>query len=363
MPFLLLRLTMQNQPFKTIEEVGIPEFKRQMSRFNGFHGHNEIKQDSREPQKSEALQNEAVPHHLVPPGSEWMFQSSKLLMEGVHFDPAYTPLKHLGYKSVVAGVSSLVASAVSPSEAVISFGIPNKYSLQMILELLEGADHICKEMRVNLRTADVTASHQRLVLSVHAIGFGKPEHVLVTNKPAIHDAVCVTGDLGGAIAGLRILLREKQFWMENPSQQFQPDLSEYEYVVGRQLHPSNPVAFLDALKKTGIMPSAMVSVSEGLVPSLKELLEQTSASINIYSPSIPVALETRSVANEMEEDVDKYAFYGGEDYEYVFTLPQDRVSDLEQVFGDIRVIGELTDGEPGIIIHTGEGEEIKFKKH
>ena len=111
------------------------------------------------------------------------------------------------------------------------------------------------------------------------------------------------------------------------------------------------------------MPSAMVSVSEGLVPSLKELLEQTSASINIYSPSIPVALETRSVANEMEEDVDKYAFYGGEDYEYVFTLPQDRVSDLEQVFGDIRVIGELTDGEPGIIIHTGEGEEIKFKKH
>ena len=381
-----------NEPlFQTIQEIGVDELRKRLSALSGSETGNqpgrEISGKSGDQPGGEiGRETGSQPGNwpdiytsttsLIPPEYHTIYSASRLFMEGVHFDPVYTPFPLLGVKMLVASMAPLVARQVVPSQVVISVAVPNKYSVQMIEELFIGIDRECKNMGIGLQCGDVTASHQHLIVAVHCSGFSPAQE----NKPDANesrqgvfqtgDLICVTGDLGAAIAGLRILLREKKFWMEHPEQQFQPDFSGYEYVVGRQLHPENPLLFLQALQARSIHPGMIVPITEGLIPALKVLLHASKRSMKIFAPAMPIAVETRAVADEMEEDADKYAYYGGEDYEFLFTIPDTLLEDLEAEYGNMSVIGEITEhdtedgestGRPTLTIHTGEGDRIKIE--
>lgn len=286
--------------------------------------------------------------------------SSEIFLEGIHFDVTYTPLHHLGYKVVTSAVSDIYAMNSRPVQILVNLAIPNKYSVQMIEQLYKGIDRACKDYNIQLTGGDSTASHQILAISVTALGTSNKEEVIYRNGAKHGDAICVTGDLGSAIAGLRILMREKKEWQENDGEQFQPDLEPYEYVVQRQLVPVARQDFIEALYAGQERPSSMIDVTQGLLSDLKEIAKQSGLGAEIYSPAVPIALETRTVANEMKEDVDKYAFYGGEDFEILFTLKETQIEKLKAEFDDFSVIGKMSNEFSQLRINTGEDRTIEF---
>lgn len=286
--------------------------------------------------------------------------SSEIFLEGIHFDVTYTPLHHLGYKLITAAVSDVYAMNSQPIQVLVNLAVPNKYSVQMMEQLYKGIDRACTDYHVQLTGGDTTASHQILAVSVTVLGSSKEENVILRSGARHDDVICVTGDLGSAIAGLRILMREKQEWQEQESEQFQPELEPYEYVVQRQLVPEARQDFIDVLSKWEDKPSSMIDVTQGLIADLKEIAKNSELGAEIYSPAVPIALETRNVADEMKEDVDKYAFYGGEDYELLFTLRESQVEKLKAEFEDFSVIGKMSNEFDELKINTGEDRTIQF---
>jgi thiamine-monophosphate kinase len=287
-----------------------------------------------------------------------LVSGSGLYLEGVHFDLVYTPLQHLGYKLLSSAASHLYAVNSRPVTAQIDLAVPNKISVSMLEKLFQGFDKAGKIYNCTVSPGDITASHQLLVVSIHLNG-STDEDDLVTLKGAhAGDQICVTGDLGGAVAGLHILLREKKEWMESGEDYFRPDLQEYEYVVQRQLMPTARHDLKNALLNSGVKPTSMVDVSQGLVNEIQHLTEASKTGCEIFTPAVPVSLETRKVADEMKEDVDRYAFYGGEDYELLFTLKNEDVEQLKVEFEDFSVIGEIKPFEHGIVLNTGEGRSV-----
>lgn len=288
--------------------------------------------------------------------------SSEIFLEGVHFDLTYTPFHYLGYKIVTAAVSDIYAMNAIPEQLLISIAIPNKYSVQMMEKLYEGIDKACKEYNIQLSGGDTTASHQVLAISTTVTGSIQEKQVIYRSGANFNDIVCVTGDLGGALAGLRILLREKKAWEESDQEQhFQPDLEKYDKVVKRQLVPLARRDFIEAIHKSQIKPSAMLDVTQGLVADLTRLGKESDLGVEIYSPAVPIAIETRSVADEMNEDVDKYAFYGGEDFEMLFTIPEALVEKMKADFDDFVVIGKMVEKEKKLTINSGEEESYQFE--
>ena len=286
--------------------------------------------------------------------------STEIFLEGVHFDITYTPLHHLGYKLVTAAVSDIYAMNSSPVQILVSLAIPNKYSVQMIEQLYQGFDKACSDYNIQLTGGDLTASHQILAVSVTVLGTCENNCVITRDGARHEDVICVTGDLGSAIAGLRILMREKKEWQESGSQKFQPELEPYEYVVQRQLVPLARHDFIDSLSGWDEKPSSMIDVTQGLIADLKEIAKNSGLGAEIYSPAVPISLETRNVADEMQEDVDKYAFYGGEDFEILFTLAESQVEKLKAEFEDFSVIGKMSNEYNELKINTGEDKTIQF---
>lgn len=280
--------------------------------------------------------------------------SSEIFLEGVHFDLTYTPFTHLGYKIVTAAISDILAMNAEPIQLLLDIAIPNKYSVQMIEQLYQGIDAAAKEYNVQVTGGDTTASHQLLAISATATGSAKEESIIYRSGAKKGDIICVTGELGSAIAGLRILLREKKTWQENPKQQFQPDLQAYEHVVQRQLLPKARMDFYKALQDSEVKPNCMIDLTQGLVADLSDVLKQSDLGAEIYSPAVPISLEARNVADEMNEDVDKYAFYGGEDFEMLFTLPEPLVEKFKAEFDDFIVIGRVAEKEKQLTVNTGE---------
>lgn len=286
--------------------------------------------------------------------------SSEIFLEGIHFDVTYTPLHHLGYKIVTSAVSDIYAMNSHPVQLLVDLAIPNKYSVQMIEQIYKGIDRACSDYNIQLTGGDTTASHQVLAISATALGTAAKENLIYRDGANHDDVICVTGDLGSAIAGLRILMREKKEWQQQESEQFQPSLEPYEYVVQRQLVPVARQDFIKALSEWGEKPSSLIDITQGLIADLKELAKQSSLGAEIFSPAIPISLEAREVADEMKEDVDKYAFYGGEDFEMLFTLKEFQVEKLKTVFEDFSVIGKFSNDFHQIKINTGEDRTIEF---
>ncbi|MEX0609618.1 MAG: thiamine-phosphate kinase [Balneolaceae bacterium] len=286
--------------------------------------------------------------------------STDTYVEGVDFDPTYTPFHHLGYKILSAGISDIYAMNGRPETALISLAIPNRLSVQMVEDLYEGIYAAGKKHEVEIVGGDLKANHSNLVINISVYGKAEKEQITYRKGAQIGDAICLTGDVGAALAGLRILMREKKYWEEHGDENVQPELGDYQFVVKRQLVPESRKDLIDLFRKENIVPTSMIDITKGLVNEISLLSEASELGAYIYQAALPIAIETRQVADEMEEDVDRYALFGGEDLELMFTLPEKGVEKLMNLFKDFVVIGRMVPEEEGMKMQTAEGDIVSF---
>lgn len=288
--------------------------------------------------------------------------TSETFMEGVDFDLTYTPLHHLGYKILSATVSDIYAMNGHPETALINLAVPNKLSVDMLKQIYKGIYAAGEDYDVQIVGGDLTASHQTLSIGISCTGKADSNCITYRKGAKVGDAICVSGDLGSALAGLRILMREKQFWQDNEQTNFQPELEEYEYVVQRQLLSKARKDIIELLDEINVKPSSMIDITQGLASEIKQIADASNVGMQLYQAALPIALETRSVANEMKEDVDKYALYGGEDLELLFTLPEKIMKKYAEQLKGITVIGKVVSPEEGIKMQTAEGDLVHFEE-
>jgi thiamine-monophosphate kinase len=340
---------MNNKNFRTIESIGRSELI------------DELMEDSPAAQNSAILKGYGDDAAVLNGDEKLSLLSSESFMEGVDFDLTYVPLHHLGYKIATASVSDIYAMNGKPEAVLVNISVPNKISVEMLKEIYRGLGAAAKDYGFQIVGGDLTASHQILGVSISCYGSVPKQKITYRKGAVVGDAICTTGDLGGAIGGLRILMREKKFWEDQNSQEtFQPDLSDYEYVVKKQLVPVARKDFTQKLDELGIIPSSMIDLTQGLVNDLGHLTEASGRGAYIYQAALPIALDTRQVADEMQEDVDKYALYGGEDFELLFTLAEEQVEKLTDKFKDFVVIGKITEQAEGFRMQQAEGDVIVF---
>jgi thiamine-monophosphate kinase len=278
--------------------------------------------------------------------------TTDLLLEGVHFDLAYTPLKHLGYKSVVVNLSDVYAMNATPTQITLSIGISSKVSVEALEEFYEGVYIACEEYGVDLVGGDTSASQKGFIISVTAIGEVNEEKVVKRSTAQKGDLICVSGDLGGAYIGLLFLEREKKIFLESP--QVQPDLENESYVIGRLLKPKARKEIVEFLEKQGVVPTSMMDISDGLSSEILHICEKSGVGAVIYEEKIPISEDTRNAAYKFEIDPTACALSGGEDYELLFTIKQDDYEKLT-LNEQISVIGYIAEADQGAKIKTKGG--------
>ncbi|TAF46390.1 MAG: thiamine-phosphate kinase [Sphingobacteriales bacterium] len=284
--------------------------------------------------------------------------STDLLLEGIHFDLAFTPLKHLGYKAIQVNLSDIYAMNALAHQVTVSLGFSSKFSLEAIEELYSGMLLACQKYNIDLIGGDTTSSQQGLVISVTSIGYAQPEDISYRNGAQEGDLLCVSGDLGGAYVGLQLLEREKQVFLANPN--IQPDLEGKDYIIERQLKPEARLDIVDLLKKIGIKPTAMIDVSDGLASEILHLTQQSNKGCKLYEEKIPIDPQTSEMAKYFGLDPTVCALNGGEDYELLFTIKQADYDRLKHDV-DISVIGYITEQSAGnyLITKAGNIHELK----
>ena len=244
--------------------------------------------------------------------------STDMLIEGVNFDLGYTPLKHLGYKSVVVNISDILAMNAIPRQITVSIALSNRFSLEAVEELYAGINLACEIYNVDLIGGDTTSSLSGLVISVTAIGEGKEGKIVYRNEAKESNLLVVSGDLGGAYMGLQILEREKQIFKESPS--VQPDLTDCNYIIERQLKPEARLDVINAFEKLDIVPNAMIDISDGLSSEVLHLCKQSKLGVNVYEDKLPIDQQTFDRARDNHLDPTMCALNGGEAYELLFAL-------------------------------------------
>ena len=283
--------------------------------------------------------------------------TTDLLIEGVHFDLAYTPLKHLGYKSVVVNLSDVYAMNATPTQITVSVGISNRFSLEAIDEFYEGVYAACNKYGVDLVGGDTASSQKGFIISVTAIGEVAPDMFVKRSTAKNGDLLCVSGNLGSAYVGLLFLEREKKIFMESPG--VQPDLEGESFVIGKLLKPEARKDIVEFFEEKEITPTAMLDVSDGLSSEILHLCKDSSLGCVLYEEKIPIAEEMKKAAYKFEIDPTACAISGGEDYELLFTIAQadhDKLVLNEQ----ISVIGYMTDADQGANILTKGGGKHKI---
>lgn len=295
---------------------------------------------------------------IIDPSGSITLVSADLILEGIHFNLVYTPLKHLGYKSVVRAISDIYAMNGRPGQVMISLGISNRFSVEQVEELYQGVILACNNYQTDLAGGDTTSSLTGLTIGVTAIGTAEPGRVVLRSGAARNDLICVTGDFGAAYMGLQLLERERKLF--EGTKNVQPDLSGYEYIIGKQLKPEFPVSILRLLEDEKIIPSSMIDVTEGLASDLLQICSSSDVGCRIFSDRIPVDTETARMAEEFNLDPLVPALNGGEDYEILFTIP---LRDYERIrsVSQLRIIGHITDKENGSYIVTPDGKEVELK--
>ncbi|MFZ9686837.1 MAG: thiamine-phosphate kinase [Chitinophagaceae bacterium] len=278
--------------------------------------------------------------------------TTDLLLEGVHFDLAYTPLKHLGYKSVVVNLSDIYAMNATPTQITLSIGISSKVSVEALEEFYDGVYIACEEYGVDLIGGDTSASQKGFIISVTAIGEVNEEKVVKRSTAQKGDLICVSGDLGAAYIGLLFLEREKKIFLESP--QVQPDLENESYVIGRLLKPKARKDIVEFLEQQGVTPTSMMDISDGLSSEILHICEKSGVGCVIYEEKIPIAEDSRNAAYKFEIDPTACALSGGEDYELLFTIKQDDYEKLT-LNEQISVIGYITEADQGAKIKTKGG--------
>lgn len=276
--------------------------------------------------------------------------TTDMLVEGVHFDMAYTPLKHLGYKSVVVNLSDIYAMNAEPQQILISIAVSNRFSVEALSELYEGIYLACKFYGVDLVGGDTTSSSSGLVISGTALGAVSPDNYVQRSTAKQGDLLCVTGDLGSAYLGLQLLEREKKIFLENPD--VQPDFGDKTYPIERFLKPEARRDIIDFFAKQKIKPTSMLDVSDGLSSDVRHICENSNVGCVIYEDKLPIHEQTKQLALDFNLDYTICALQGGEDYELLFTLSQedhDKITLSEQ----ISVIGYITEASEGMELEVG----------
>ncbi len=280
--------------------------------------------------------------------------TNDLLVEGVHFDLMYTPLKHLGYKSVVVNLSDIYAMNAQPTHIILGLAFSNRFSLEALDEFYEGVYAACENYGVDLIGGDTSTSQKGFIISCTAIGEVAPDKFIKRSGAQKGDLLCVSGDLGGAFLGLTLLEREKQIFLENPK--IQPDLEGEKYVVGRMLKPEARKDIIAFLQAEDIIPTSMIDVSDGLSSEILHICKHSRVGAVLYEEKIPVSEESKLAAFKFHLDPTACALSGGEDYELLFTIKQedyDKITTSEK----ISVIGYITDAEDGAQIITKGGNK------
>jgi thiamine-monophosphate kinase len=281
--------------------------------------------------------------------------TTDMLVEGVHFDLGYMPLKHLGYKAVVANLSDIYAMNAEATQIVVSIAVSNRFSLEALEDLYDGIRLAAKRFKVDLVGGDTTSSKTGLIISITALGNASAEEIVYRNGAKANDLLVVSGDLGGAYMGLQVLEREKEVFKVNPNNQ--PDLEPYSYIVERQLKPEARKDIVELLKKLEVRPTAMIDISDGLSSEILHLCKQSIVGCKLYEDKIPLDPTVITACEEFQIDSTLVALSGGEDYELLFTLDQHQYPKIK---GNphLTVIGHMTDPSKGSALVTRGGTEI-----
>ena len=283
--------------------------------------------------------------------------STDMLVEGVHFDLAYMPLKHLGFKSVSVNLSDIYAMNATPKQITISLAISNRFSVEALEELYGGFMLACRKHNVDIIGGDTTSSRSGLVISITAIGEALSDDIVYRNTAKEGDLLCVTGDLGAAYVGLQLLEREKKIFMGSPG--VQPDLEGNDYIIERQLKPEARKDIPVLLKKLEVKPTSMIDISDGLASEILHITTQSNVGCNLFEEKIPIDPSTYNMAREFNLDPTMCALSGGEDYELLFTIAQGDYEKL-RAHMDISIIGHITDKNSGANLIDKSGNSVKM---
>ncbi|MCT4613656.1 MAG: thiamine-phosphate kinase [Marinifilaceae bacterium] len=284
--------------------------------------------------------------------------TTDMLVEGIHFDLSYTPLIHLGYKSVAVNISDLYAMNATPQQITVSIAVSKRFSVEELDLFYEGIKLACDNYNVDLVGGDTTSSLTGFCISITAIGMAKEEEICYRNTAKPNELICVSGDLGAAYAGLQLLEREKRVFADNPK--VQPDLEGYEYILERQLKPEARKDIFELFKSKNWIPSSMIDISDGLSSEVMHLCEKSGLGCQIFEDKIPVDYQTHKMAEELNMNSTIFALNGGEDYELLFTFPLDMHDELKECKG-IKIIGHTCDISKGRQLVTRDNNEIELK--
>ena len=295
---------------------------------------------------------------VLDAGSDYLLVSTDMLVEGIHFDLAYVPIQHLGYKAIAVNISDIAAMNGKAGQVTVSIALSNRFSIDAVDALYEGIKAACDNYNVDLVGGDTTSSSSGLIISVTAVGRVAKSKVAYRGGAAEHDILCVTGDLGGAFTGLQVLEREKQVFLSNPG--MEPALDRYDYIVGRQLKPEARTEIILDLEEFGIVPTSMIDISDGLASELLHIAKASRMGVRIYEDKIPIDQLTYDTAVEFNLDPVTCALNGGEDYELLFTV---RKGDQEKIKNhpDIHMIGYVHSRPEENVMITRSGNLVPLR--
>ncbi|TVQ50509.1 MAG: thiamine-phosphate kinase [Saprospirales bacterium] len=285
-------------------------------------------------------------------GGKPIVVSTDMLLEGIHFDLMYCPLKHLGYKSVAVNISDICAMNALPRQITVSIAISNRFSVEALDQLYEGIYTACRNYDVDLVGGDTNSNLKGLVISITALGTNQKEKLTYRSGAKPGDILCVTGDLGAAYLGLQILEREKQLWQSNPA--IQPDLEDQAYLIGRQLKPEARTDMVKLFDKAGLIPTSMIDISDGLASEVLHICKASGTGALVEEAKVPLKDEAQLMALKFKLDPITCALSGGEDYELLFTADPKDLPIIRTMPG-IFIIGEMTDANQGVNLQTVNG--------
>ncbi|MBT8231137.1 MAG: thiamine-phosphate kinase [Saprospiraceae bacterium] len=295
---------------------------------------------------------------VIEHGKTNLLVSTDLLVEGIHFDLMYSPLKHLGYKAVVVNLSDIYAMNGTPQQITVSMALSSKFSVEALEEFYAGIKEACRIYNVDLVGGDTTSSPKGLTISITAIGTADKKEITYRSGAKPGDILCITGDLGAAYLGLQILEREKQLYLNNPG--IQPDLEEQKYLLERQLKPEARKDIIRIFKDAKLIPTSMIDISDGLASDLMHICKASEVGAFVEESKIPINQEAQLMAIKFQMDPITTALNGGEDYELLFSIDE---SDLEKIrlMPSVYIIGEIVKKEDGIKLHTTGGNVHPLK--
>lgn len=295
---------------------------------------------------------------VIDMGGRATLVTTDLLLEGIHFDLTYTPLKHLGYKSAMVNLSDIYAMNGTPRQLTVSLGISRRFCIEDIEELYAGIRLACEDHKVDIVGGDTTSSLTGLTISITCIGDAAHDEIVYRDGAKDTDLICVSGDLGAAYMGLQLLEREKAALKGNDD--VQPDFAGREYILERQLRPEARRDIIAKLREAGVRPTAMIDISDGLSSELMHICKQSAVGCRIFEEHIPIDYQTAAMAEELNLNLTTCALNGGEDYELLFTVPIGDHEKIEQM-EDVKLIGHITKKELGQMLVTRDGNEFELK--